>query len=203
MVTAWPGCRLPLTLSARGALYHSVRLESRIGHAILSGRSESCTSKVRMAIRRPFTSPASSSGPPSVLINGSAQGVFVIVSNTPWAEPLISTDGGPLLLAGEVKGRRIAILTFDVHDSDLPLNIAWPILLSNLTEWYKAPRALNVNGSLHPGQAVTIQPDLGATLVRVQRPDGAITSFNVDQPLLVDADTPLPGLYSVDVYQGS
>src|SRR5258708_39782170 len=34
-----------------------------------------------MAIRRPFTSPASSSGPPFVVISGSAQGVFVIVSN--------------------------------------------------------------------------------------------------------------------------
>ena len=39
----------------------------------------------------------------------------------PWARTLVSAAGGPLLLAGEVSGRRIAIFCFDLHQSNLPL----------------------------------------------------------------------------------
>ncbi|MEP7287577.1 MAG: VWA domain-containing protein [Chloroflexota bacterium] len=128
---------------------------------------------------------------------------YKTITDTPWADALVKADGGPLVLAGEVNDHRIAVISFDLRNSDLPLKIAWPILLADLTEWYKAPRALNLSGSLHPGQALTIQPGVQADVVRVQRPDGAITTLKVDQPSLVYADTPLPGLYSVEVYQGS
>jgi Ca-activated chloride channel homolog len=120
-----------------------------------------------------------------------------------WADALVSTNAGPLVLAGQVNDHRVAVISFDLHDSDLPLKIAWPILLADLTDWYKAPRAIRVNGSLQPGETVTIQPGAAAETVRVQRPDGATTTLNVDQPLLVYADTPLPGIYNVDVYKGS
>jgi Ca-activated chloride channel homolog len=118
-----------------------------------------------------------------------------------WADVLVSAQDGPLVFAGENNGRRIAVISFDLHDSDLALKIAWPILLSNLTEWYKAPRALALNGSLRPGQAVTIQPGGSSDLVRITRPDGTVTTLKNDQPSLVYADTSLPGLYTVDVYQ--
>jgi hypothetical protein len=55
-----------------------------------------------------------------------------------WAQPLISTPAGALLLAGETdeaRPRRAAILTFDVRESDLPLSIQFPILLASMTDW--------------------------------------------------------------------
>jgi hypothetical protein len=57
------------------------------------------------------------------------------VETPSWAIPLITARGGPLLFAGQVGGRRIAVLTFDLHHSDLPLKIAFPILMANLTHW--------------------------------------------------------------------
>ena len=78
-----------------------------------------------------------------------------------WATPLIAVDGGPLLLAGETGGHQVAILTFDLRDSDLPLQIQWPILMSSLLDWYSpqdvisAPNGLKVGDSL----AITPQPD--------------------------------------------
>lgn len=127
---------------------------------------------------------------------------FKTISNAPWAETLVQAEGGPLLLAGQVNGRRVAILPFNLFDSDLALKIAWPILLSNLTEWYRAPRALGSNTSLQPGQTIAIQPAAESTTVRVQRPDGATTTYQVDRPLLIYADTPLTGIYTVEVYKG-
>src|SRR5205085_12247826 len=38
-----------------------------------------------------------------------------------WARVLVEARGGALVFAGEVDGRRVAVLTFDLHDSNLPL----------------------------------------------------------------------------------
>ncbi len=128
---------------------------------------------------------------------------YKTITGATWADTLVGTNAGPLVLAGPVGDHRVAVISFDLHDSDLPLKIAWPILLADLTEWYKLPRAVRINGSLQPGQAVTIQPGASADLVRIQRPDGATTTRNVDQPLLIYADTAIPGIYKVEVYKGS
>ncbi len=53
----------------------------------------------------------------------------------PWASPVLVARGGALLLAGETEGRRVAILTFDILKSDLPLNVDFPILVANLSRW--------------------------------------------------------------------
>src|SRR5919202_1717326 len=55
-----------------------------------------------------------------------------------WAHTIIDSDGGPVLFAGEQDGRRIAVLGFNLRESDLPLQVAFPILLSNLVG-YLAP----------------------------------------------------------------
>ncbi|MBX3061591.1 MAG: BatA domain-containing protein [Anaerolineae bacterium] len=130
---------------------------------------------------------------------------FKLITAGTWADALISAEGGPLLLAGSVDTRRIAVLSFALRDSDLPLKIAWPILLANLTTWYRQPRALSLDSSVQPGQAVAIQPISESTVVRVSRPDGATSTFdvNANQPLIVYADTPMAGIYTVEVYRGS
>ncbi|MBX3080294.1 MAG: VWA domain-containing protein [Anaerolineae bacterium] len=128
---------------------------------------------------------------------------FKTISAGNWAQPLVSAEGGPLILAGTVDTRRVALITFALRDSDLPLKIAWPILLANLTSWYKQPRAISLDGNVQPGQAISIQPIPDSTTVRVNRPDGATTTFTVNQPLIVYADTPLSGIYTVDIYRGS
>jgi Ca-activated chloride channel family protein len=120
-----------------------------------------------------------------------------------WADTLVEAAGGALVLAGEFAGRRIAILPFNLLDSDLPLKIAYPILLANLTAWYQTPRALSLEGSAQIGQTVVIQPPPEADLVRVVAPDGATTTFRVDQPLLIYAETQQTGIYSVDMYNGA
>ncbi len=128
---------------------------------------------------------------------------FKTITDASWADTLVGTAAGPLVLAGQVSDHRVSVISFDLHDSDLPLKIAWPILLADLTEWYKAPRAVHVNGTLQPGQTVTIQPGAATDTMRVFRPDGSATTRNVDQPLLIYTDTAMPGIYRVETYKGS
>lgn len=120
-----------------------------------------------------------------------------------WADVLVEAEGGALVLAGEFEGRRVAILPFNLFDSDLPLKIAFPILIANLTAWYQTPRALSLEGSVQIGQTVVIQPPPEAETVRVIAPDGAATTFRADQPLLIYAETAQTGIYSVEMYSGA
>src|SRR5213075_3025794 len=53
----------------------------------------------------------------------------------PWLEPVVQTDQGPLLLAGEYEGRRVVVLPFDPRDSNLPKLAAFPLLMANVVEW--------------------------------------------------------------------
>lgn len=127
---------------------------------------------------------------------------FTPVSNTPWADTLISVDGEPLLLAGEVDGRQVAILTFDLHESDLPLQITWPVLMANLLDWFTPRRAISLPDGLRVGESLAIRPAFEATSVRVTLPDTTQRVLPVDREVLVFGETRLPGIYTVDVLQG-
>jgi hypothetical protein len=124
-----------------------------------------------------------------------------------WATPLITStsDSGEVavVLAGEVNNRRVAILTFDLYDSDLPLQIAYPILLANLTSWFRTPKVIDLPNGLRTGETLTLRPALTADRIRVRRPDGATTTLLPAEGNLVFGDTTLPGLYTVEVYKGT
>ncbi len=52
-----------------------------------------------------------------------------------WCRPLLQYQEVPLLLVGEKDNRRIAIFTFDLHNSNIPLQTGFPILINNLGSW--------------------------------------------------------------------
>jgi hypothetical protein len=116
----------------------------------------------------------------------------------PGAQTLVAAAGGPLLLAGEQSGRRFAVLTFDLHDSDLPLRIAFPVLMANITAWLNPGQAFDAPTGLLPGEALAITPDTGTTAVLVRKPDGTLWTRVIDAPGAVRfEETDQPGLYTV------
>jgi Ca-activated chloride channel homolog len=108
-----------------------------------------------------------------------------------WAQPLIVADGGALLLAGEIDGRQVAILTFDVRDSDLPLQITFPILLSSLLTWF-TPQDVISEPSIRVGDTVPLRPPLDAQAIRVTLPDGAERALPLSASPIF-AETTQPG----------
>ncbi len=117
--------------------------------------------------------------------------------SAPWAQPLVSAEGGPLLLLGERGGHRIAILTFDLHASDLPLQIAFPILMANITGWLSPGRAFDAPTGLQSGDPVSISPGAGTTAVFVDKPDGSRWQADVGEEAIIFAETDQLGLYRV------
>jgi hypothetical protein len=116
----------------------------------------------------------------------------------PTLETVVEAEGGPLLLAGEVDGRRVAVFTFDLRASDLPLQIAFPVIMANITAWLSPGRVIAADDNLQPGATVSLLPDARAASVTVTLPDGSVWQQDVDRaaPVLFD-QTQQTGVYRV------
>lgn len=94
----------------------------------------------------------------------------------------LRTSGGEVLAEGEVPiiwaysagGIRAVVVGFALHESDLPLQIAFPIFLSNAVSWlngaglaYEAGQALAVPAGPH-SEAVLVAPDGSRTVLPAQ-----------------------------------
>ena len=118
-----------------------------------------------------------------------------------WAQPLISAPEAAVLLAGEVNGRQVAILPFDLRDSNLPLLIAYPVLMANLIDWFSPADIVPLPDGLSVGDVLLISPPLLADSLRITAPDGAVSELPVAGETLAYTDTGQLGLYRLEVLQ--
>ena len=94
-----------------------------------------------------------------------------------WARIVIpGPKGAPLLYTGVRAGLPTAVLAFEPRRSDLPLQVAFPILLSNLTGELLGGSAAPTE-AVSPGSPVNLTIPSGATGVTVTRPDGTTTEL--------------------------
>jgi len=99
------------------------------------------------------------------------QSAATVKPPTGW-RTVISAAAGPLMLVKEDEPRD-ALLTFDLHHSDLPLQAAFPILVQNLLD-YLLPGGFE-NQMFAPSQTVTLIAEPGARWADVTGPDGHTT----------------------------
>jgi hypothetical protein len=94
-----------------------------------------------------------------------------------WARIVIpGPAGAPLLYAGEFGGRKAAVLAFEPRQSDLPLQVAFPIIISNLAGELMGGSAAPAE-AVAPGDPVTLPLPAGATALEVTRPDGTVVEL--------------------------
>jgi Ca-activated chloride channel homolog len=90
-----------------------------------------------------------------------------------WARPVIPGTDGPLLYSGLRDGLPTTVFAFDLRQSDLALQYAWPILVSNL-----AGELLGLGGTtldpLAPSSPIELPVPPGSVGVRVTLPDGSV-----------------------------
>jgi hypothetical protein len=118
------------------------------------------------------------------------------VQTPPWASTLIESDSGPLVFAGETKGQRIAALMFDLRQSDLPLQIAYPILFSNLINYLAPPSAFDATQSLKPGEVLSILPQTDVEKTVIASPSNTAYTLAANQTTF--AQTHELGFYAVN-----
>ncbi len=123
-----------------------------------------------------------------------------------WAHPLaLDRDGNPLIFAGSQDGRRIAVFAFDLHNSTLPLLVAYPLLMSNVVNYLTSSQtvAADLPASLKPGEAIITPAQTDATRVSLTRPDGQQVDLPMGGGVISYGDTQLTGIYSVQQFSPS
>lgn len=113
-----------------------------------------------------------------------------------WAQTIIAAPETPLLVAGDVENRHVAVLSFDLHDSDLPLQPAFPILMQNMTGWF-LPQPVGNSGQVAAGVPVTVQTWPGADQVTITDPTNQSTAVGPPFPVTPFARTNKTGTYQV------
>jgi len=124
-----------------------------------------------------------------------------------WARTIIpGPRGAPLLYAGTRDGVNQGVLAFEPRRSDLPLQVAFPILLANLTgELFGSSTA--PTEAVEPGAPVQLVIPSGAKGLSVTRPDGTVTELvpsttGSSSSAITFAGTDLPGVYTVTPIAG-
>ncbi len=64
----------------------------------------------------------------------------------------LASDGKPLIVATASGAHRVVAFGFGVGESDLPLRVAWPLLMANTIDWLAGPRPAVAAAEL-PGEA--------------------------------------------------
>ncbi len=133
-----------------------------------------------------------------------------------WATPVVAGDlpapqgsaageNIPLIFRGEVGGRRIAVIAFDLRHSDLPLQVAFPLLWSNLVDWLAPGARSPIPTQASPGEALAFnapesaQTAKGAAAADITRPDGSTVPLQAENGRFVFTETTQLGIYQVNI----
>lgn len=93
------------------------------------------------------------------------------ISLPEWAEVVLDGGQGPLVMAGEIGAQKVVVFSFDVHHSDIPLKVDFPILIQNVLAWV-LPQSSVGESEFYAGQEVFINLLPGARDVHVIAPSG-------------------------------
>lgn len=114
------------------------------------------------------------------------------VVDAPALRPLVDGPGGPLVLSGRIGGSTMVLLPFALADSNLPLQVALPVLVSNVVQRLAAPPA---DVPLVAGADRTLPLAEGVEAV-LTSPNGAAVAVGGARP---SASLDVPGVWRLTV----
>jgi Ca-activated chloride channel homolog len=114
-------------------------------------------------------------------------------------KPLLYANGSPLISTVDTGRLRAVHLGFDLLDSDLPLRIAFPVLMSNILEWLSPQHGTFVSHQVQAGEPYLIELDGLSGEVTVRKPSGDWVKVPVTENPLTFRDTSQVGIYTVRV----
>jgi hypothetical protein len=117
------------------------------------------------------------------------------VAREPGTEVLAWSGDAPIIVARDAPGMRRVSFGFNFLDSDLPLRVGFPVLLSNCVEWLAETSTGIGQSAVRPGDPLRFRAPLSVDRVSVTTPAG-----DRQQVALVDRQAAFTGTDRVGVY---
>jgi Ca-activated chloride channel homolog len=114
-------------------------------------------------------------------------------------KPLLYANGSPIISSLDTGRLRAVHMGFDLLDSDLPLRVAFPVLMSNILEWLSPQHGTFVSHQVQAGEPYTIELDNSTTEVSLRLPSGDWIKVPVTENSLVFRDTSQVGIYTLKI----
>jgi Ca-activated chloride channel homolog len=114
-------------------------------------------------------------------------------------KPLLYANGSPIISSFDTDRLRAIHLGFDLLESDLPLRVAFPVLMSNILEWLSPQHGTFVSHQVQAGAPYLIDLDALTTEVSLRKPSGDWIKVPVTENPLAFRDTSEVGIYTVKV----
>jgi Ca-activated chloride channel family protein len=117
--------------------------------------------------------------------------------------PLVEAElGGPLIYALEEPERKAILVGFDLFHADLPLRVAFPLIVSNALRWLHPSGLDHASLQLASGQPVSVPVAHGVDSVTVTTPGGHRVDGRVTRGVASFTDTSEVGIYSIATPRG-
>ncbi|GIV15500.1 MAG: hypothetical protein KatS3mg022_0935 [Armatimonadota bacterium] len=110
-------------------------------------------------------------------------------------ETLAEVGEGAVMVSVSKPDKRWLLITFDVTATDLPLRVAFPVMMLNALRWLTAPSG-SVEQGLIPAGGLAVIPVPGEhKRVQIRQPDGKTVEANVQDGAAPFEDTLQTGIY--------
>jgi uncharacterized membrane protein len=110
--------------------------------------------------------------------------------------------GGPLVYALEEPGRKALLVGFDLFEADLPLRVAFPLLMSNALRWLHPGASDHASLQIGSGQPIVLPLAHGVDAVTVTTPSGRRLPARIARGEASFADTEEIGVYTLATGRG-
>jgi hypothetical protein len=114
-------------------------------------------------------------------------------------KPLLYANGSPIISSLDTGHLRAVHVGFDLIDSDLPLRVAFPVLMSNILEWLSPQQGMFMSHQVQAGEPYVIELDGTTTDVSVRKPSGDWVKVPVTENPLAFRDTSQVGTYTARI----
>jgi uncharacterized membrane protein len=116
--------------------------------------------------------------------------------------PLVEAVGGPLIYALEETDRKAIFIGFDLFKTDLPLRVAFPLILSNGLRWLHPAGIDQSSLQLSAGQPILLPVEHGVSNVTVATPSGRSVKGQITRGVVSFTETDEVGVYTLTTARG-
>jgi len=113
-----------------------------------------------------------------------------------WGREILEINNGCAAFSGIYDNRRIMVFGFDIHNTDIPLTPAFPIIMTNCLDWL-LPESINNAQSVYSGEGIEFNISPKTRKASVKTPSGEKIQIAPPFPVKVFDRTDEPGLYTL------